>query len=60
MGYDVDRLSSLVDNNQGYFDGQREVQSPPPPPPFAPRLGRHLPFIPSPRLGRQLNFLRKI
>ncbi|XP_015600657.1 PBAN-type neuropeptides [Cephus cinctus] len=30
-------------------------------PPFAPRLGRRLPFMPSPRLGRQLRaFLRKV
>nr|WGH73127.1 pheromone biosynthesis activating neuropeptide DH-PBAN [Cephalcia chuxiongica] len=26
-------------------------------PPFAPRLGRHLPFLPSPRLGRELRAL---
>ncbi|XP_048511478.1 PBAN-type neuropeptides-like [Athalia rosae] len=44
---------SSLTGGQGGSQDDAEQRSPP----FAPRLGRRLPFIPSPRLGRELRAL---
>ncbi|XP_015127074.1 PBAN-type neuropeptides [Diachasma alloeum] len=61
MAYDFDknRLSRYIAAPED-ASLQRHQSPPPPPPQFAPRLGRNLPFNPSPRLGRHLRFVQKV